>query len=120
MVKSWTDRACHCKWFRANVCFSSCREGDITNISVDAIVHSSNRVYSDKSSITRRLLAKAGLEHRYEISQVIKGNVNTFFNNYTKISSSLKHMALIVSPSRCFCRKITRFYKRYLNFQAMS
>ncbi|XP_065221186.1 protein GDAP2 homolog [Planococcus citri] len=48
-------------------------EGDITNIRVDAIVHSSNRVYSDKSSITRRLLSKAGLEHRHEISQVIKG-----------------------------------------------
>lgn len=49
------------------------RQGDITSISVDAVVHSINRNLSDKNSITRRLFLKIGPEFRHELFKIVKG-----------------------------------------------
>lgn len=46
------------------------RQGDITNIKADAIVHASNRTLSDKSFITRKLYEKAGVELWQEVQKI--------------------------------------------------
>ena len=58
--------------------FSTCiyfREGDITQLRVDAIVHSTNETLSDRNPLSDRLFSKAGPGLRHEIQSEIKGNV---------------------------------------------
>jgi O-acetyl-ADP-ribose deacetylase (regulator of RNase III) len=50
------------------------REGDITQLRADAIVHSTNETLSDRNPLSDRLFSKAGPGLRHEIQSEIKGN----------------------------------------------
>jgi O-acetyl-ADP-ribose deacetylase (regulator of RNase III) len=51
------------------------RKGDITELSVHAIVHSTNEKMTDRSYITEKLFAKAGPKLKADIKNNIRGNV---------------------------------------------
>lgn len=49
------------------------REGDITQLRVDAIVHSTNENFSDHCPLSNRIFTKAGHGLKQEIYEDIKG-----------------------------------------------
>lgn len=58
-----------------------CRNGDITELSVHAIVHSTNEKMTDRSSITDKLFLKAGPKLQADIRNNIKGTFSRYSSN---------------------------------------
>jgi O-acetyl-ADP-ribose deacetylase (regulator of RNase III) len=61
------------------------RAGDISLLSVDAIVHSTNESMSERNPISDRICARAGPALREEIRQEVKGScVGSLVDNVCK------------------------------------